>query len=104
MYIAEEDRQEAFIIDVLPEVVYDKLVEGTKEDFLEALSYDGYHAVHHGDDTMLDVLRVAIAEGNEAKVGGIIVDYVTQYTRMIAYDEIDDDLAAYGYEFDRNRR
>ncbi len=104
MYIAEEDRQEAFILDILGEVVQDKIIDGERNDFLEALGYDGYYGVHGEDDTFLDALRVAVGTGNAERAGNILIGYITEYMSGIAYDEIDDDLAAYGYEFNRGRR
>jgi hypothetical protein len=103
-YVAEEDRQEAFILDVLGEVVQDRIIEGPLQGFLEALSYDGYHGVYGDDDRALEALRVAVGTGNAEKAGNILIGYITEYMSGIAYDEIDDDLAAYGYEFNRGRR
>ncbi len=104
MYISEEDRQEAFINDILAEVVQDKIIDGDRNEFLEAMSYDGYHGVHGEDDDALDALRVAVGTGNAERAGKILIDYVTEFMSGVAYDEIDDDLAAYGYEFNRGRR
>lgn len=104
MYISEEDRQEAFIIEVLGEVVQDKIIEGSRNDFLEALGYDGYYAVHGDDDRALEALRVAIGTGDAERAGKIIINYVTEYMSGIAYDEIDSDLGKFGYEYDRGRR
>ena len=104
MYIEEEDRQEAFILDILGEVVQDKIIEGDLDVFLEALSYDGYHGVYGDDNTALEALRAAVGTGNAEKAGNIIIGYVTEYMSGIAYDEIDDDLAAFGYDFNRRRR
>ena len=104
MYISEEDRQEAFISDILGEVVQDRIIEGDLDVFLEALSYDGYHGVYGDDNTALEALRAAVGTGNAEKAGNIIIGYVTEYMSGIAYDEIDDDLAAFGYDFNRRRR
>ena len=101
---SEEDRQEAFILDILGEVVQDKIIEGDLDVFLEALSYDGYHGVYGDDNTALEALRAAVGTGNAEKAGSILIDYITEYMSGIAYDEIVEDMASYGYEFNTGRR
>ena len=100
-YYSEEDRQEQFILDVLPEVVQDKIIDGPMDMFLEALGYDGYYGVYGDDNTRLESLMVAVGTGDTDKVGKIVIDYMTKYYSAICYDEINDDMAAHGYEFDR---
>jgi hypothetical protein len=97
MIIDEELRQEQFILDVLPEVVEDKLLEDT-DLFIEALGFDGYHR-EYGDN--LDGLRMAIVNKDYERIGRIVATYTTNYVSKIAYDEIDSDMEKYGYDFRR---
>ena len=101
MYIPAEDREEAFILSILDDVVQDNIIQGDTESFLDALSYDGYHSVYGESINSLNALRVAVGTGDTDTVGAIIIKYVTEYTRGVAYAAIKDDLARYGYESTR---
>ena len=93
MYTRPNKRTEQFILDVLSEVVEDKIIDGPMEDFIEALGYDGYFAAHGEDWRAMEALQVAVGTGNAEKVGKIVIDYIAEYYTGIAYAEIEADYA-----------
>jgi len=87
--------QEDMIDSILPDVVFDKIQEGDRDVFLEALGADGIYAREGINNIFIKCLRDYIAHKNASHVGDLVIDYVTNYYSMIAREEIAEDLEDY---------
>lgn len=97
-----EDEELDMIDSILPDVVYDAIVAGDREMFLEAIGADGMYDRHGEQDNLLDALRDAVACKNASHVGEMVIEYITSYYSSVCYDDIKEDLEDYIDRYARN--
>lgn len=101
---AADISRDEFVEAKLPEVVAEQVSYGNVDVFWEALGPDGFDQYFSGrmngeaaKEKKLAELREAIADEDYEQVGKIVTSFVTAYFEDIAYDDISDNLEAYGY-------